>query len=57
MAKKIKRKREPTDKQRLRHEIVEMAKGQHRLGLVSDDELKQVTLRMLSLCFGRSEPM
>lgn len=47
MAKKIESKRRLTDKQRLRREIVEMAQGQHRLGLVSDDELKQVTLRML----------
>ncbi|MFM9943571.1 MAG: helix-turn-helix domain-containing protein [Hyphomicrobiaceae bacterium] len=44
---KTKGKREPTDKQRLRREIVEMTEGQHRLGLVSDDELSQVTLRML----------
>ena len=47
MATKTKSKRELTDKQRLRHEIVEMTEGQHRLGLVSDDELKQVTLKML----------
>jgi putative transcriptional regulator len=40
-------KRDETDKQRLRREIVEMAQGQHRLGLVGDDELQQVTLRML----------
>ena len=47
MAKKIKSKRELTDTERLRLEIVEMTEGQHRLGLVSDDELQQVTLRML----------
>ena len=47
MAKKTKVKRELTDKQRLRREIVEMTEGQHRLGLVSDDELQQVTMKML----------
>lgn len=47
MPKKTKTKRQPTDKERLRREIVEMTEGQHRLGLVSDDELQQVTLRML----------
>lgn len=47
MAKKITGKRKLTDKERLRREIVEMTEGQHRLGLVSDDELQQVTLRML----------
>jgi putative transcriptional regulator len=47
VATKIKSKREPTDKERLRREIVEMAEGQHRLGLVSHDELQQVTMRML----------
>ena len=40
MATTIKSKRELTDKERLRHEIVEMTEGQHRLGLVSDDELQ-----------------
>lgn len=47
MAKKTKSNRELTDKERLRREIVEMTEGQHRLGLVSGDELQQVTLRML----------
>lgn len=47
MAKKIKGNRELSDKERLRREIVEMTAGQHRLGLVGDDELQQVTLRML----------
>ena len=47
MAKNTKAKRELTDKARLRREIVEMTEGQHRLGLVTDDELQQVTLRML----------
>ena len=47
MATKTRPKRELNDKERLRREIVEMTVGQHRLGLVSDDELRQVTLRML----------
>lgn len=47
MPRKTKARREPTDKERLRREIVEMTEGQHRLGLVNDDELQQVTLRML----------
>ena len=47
MPKKTTAKLEPTDKQRLRREIVEMTEGQHRLGLVGDDELQQITLRML----------
>lgn len=47
MATKTQSKRELTDKERLRREIVEMTEGQHRLGLVSIDELRQVTLRML----------
>ena len=32
---------------RLRSEIVEMTQGLHRLGMVSDGELEQTTLRML----------
>jgi putative transcriptional regulator len=47
VATKVKSKRALTDKERLRREIVEMTEGQHRLGLVSDDELQQVTMRML----------
>jgi hypothetical protein len=47
VARKAKGKRELTDKQRLRREIVEMTEEQHRLGLVGDDELQQVTVRML----------
>lgn len=47
MVRKIKAEAEPADKERLRREIVEMAEGQHRLGLVGDAELQQVTLRML----------
>jgi putative transcriptional regulator len=31
----------------LRREIVEMKKDQHDLGIVTDDELRQVTIRML----------
>jgi putative transcriptional regulator len=47
VASKAKSQRPPTDKERLRREIVEMTEGQHRLGLVSADELQQVTMRML----------
>jgi putative transcriptional regulator len=47
VAKTAKNKRGLTDKARLRREIVEMTEGQHRLGLVSDVELQQVTMRML----------
>lgn len=38
---------ELTGKKRLRYEIVEMTRGQHRLGMVSDEELEQTTIRML----------
>ena len=47
MTKKTKTDQKLTDKQRLRREIVEMTEGQHRLGLVGDDELAQVTMKML----------
>jgi putative transcriptional regulator len=47
MARKTKAKGEPTGKARLRLEIVEMTRDQHTLGMVSDAELEQVTLRML----------
>jgi putative transcriptional regulator len=47
VSKATKIKRELTDKARLRREIVEMTEGQHRLGLVTDSELQQVTMRML----------
>ena len=47
MPRKTKRKSALTNKQRLRREIVEMTEGQHRLGLINDVELQQVTLRML----------
>lgn len=36
-----------TEKARLRSEIVEMTRDQHALGMVSDTELEQVTMRML----------
>ncbi len=47
MTTKKKPKRELSDKARLRLEIVEMVKGQHHLGMVSDEELAQTTIRML----------
>ncbi len=47
VTKEPKAQRELTDKQRLRREIVEMTEAQHRLGLVSAEEVAQVTLRML----------
>ena len=47
MARKMKAKSELTGKARLRSEIVEMTRAQHALGMVSDAELEQVTLRML----------
>ena len=36
-----------TAKARMRAEIVEISQGMHRVGLVSDAELEQTTLRML----------
>jgi putative transcriptional regulator len=47
MARKMKPKRELKGRARLRSEIVEMTQGLHRLGMVSDGELEQTTLRML----------
>ena len=47
MAKSSKRKAPLTGKARLRAEIVEMTEGMHALGMVSDAELEQTTLRML----------
>lgn len=47
MARKTKAKGELTGKARLRSEIVEMTRDQHALGMVSDAELAQVTMRML----------
>jgi putative transcriptional regulator len=41
------KRQQPTDKERLRREIVEMAESQNRLGLISNAEVDQVTLRML----------
>ena len=35
------------DRTRLRSEIVEMATAQHKLGLISADELEMTTMRML----------
>jgi putative transcriptional regulator len=43
----MKAKGELKGRARLRAEIVEMTQGLHRLGMVSGDELKQTTLRML----------
>ena len=47
MAKKTKAKGELKGRARLRAEIVEMKRDQRALGLVSDDELEQTTIRML----------
>jgi len=47
MARKTKAKGELAGKARLRSEIVEMTRDQHALGMVSDAELEQVTMRML----------
>ena len=47
MARTAKAKAESVGRARLRTEIVEMARGLHRLGMVSDGELAQTTLRML----------
>jgi len=43
----MKAKGELKGRARLRSEIVEMTQGLHRLGMVSDGELEQTTLRML----------
>jgi putative transcriptional regulator len=48
LAKRTRRKSGLSDRKRLRHEIVEMTRDQHRLGMVDDAELAQTTLRMLS---------
>ena len=47
MARMMKAKGELKGRARLRAEIVEMTQGLHRLGMVSDGELAQTTLRML----------
>lgn len=47
MARKMKAKGELKGRARLRSEIVEMSQGLHRLGMVSDSELEQTTMRML----------
>src|SRR6266478_5512263 len=45
--KKTQTRAKVTNRGRLRQEIVEMKRDQHALGLVSDGELEQTTLRML----------
>jgi putative transcriptional regulator len=47
MARKMKAKGELKGRARLRSEIVEMGRGLNRLGMMSDGELEQMTLRML----------
>jgi len=47
VARKTRTTSKGSERMRLRREIVEMARDQHRLGLVSDGELEQTTLRML----------
>jgi putative transcriptional regulator len=47
VATKTKTKAKVTERARLRSEIVEMTRDQHALGMVSDAELEQTTLRML----------
>src|SRR5882724_10023153 len=45
--KKTQTRAKVTNRGRLRQEIVEMKRDQHRLGMVSDGELEQTTLRIL----------
>jgi putative transcriptional regulator len=47
MAKKNKAKGELRGKARLRSEIVEISRGLHKIGAISDAELERTTLRML----------
>ncbi len=47
MMKQTKAKTELKGRARLRAEIVEMKQGLHELGMVSDDDLKKTTMRML----------
>jgi putative transcriptional regulator len=47
MSKRTKAKGELRGKARVRAEIVEAARGLHKIGVVSDDELKKTTMRML----------
>jgi putative transcriptional regulator len=47
VARKTKAKRELKGRARLRSEIVEMAQGLNRLGMMSDRELEQTTISML----------
>ena len=47
MARARKTEKKQTGKARMRAEIVEITRGMHRLGMVSDAELEKTTLRML----------
>lgn len=47
MASKAKPKRELRGKARMRAEIVEISRGLHKIGAISDAELEKTTLRML----------
>jgi len=47
MSKRTKARGELRGKARLRAEIVEATRGLHKIGAVSDDELKKTTMRML----------
>jgi putative transcriptional regulator len=47
MTMKTRRKKELRGKARLRAEIVEMSQMLHKVGVVSDEELEQTTIRML----------
>lgn len=47
MTKRTEGKRELRSRARLRSEIVEMSRALHRVGMVSDAELEDTTLRML----------
>ena len=47
MTRKTTSKVELKGKARLRSEIVEMARDQHALGMITDQQLQQTTLRML----------
>ena len=47
MATRTKAKGELRGKARLRSEIVEISRGLHKIGAISDAELEKTTLRML----------
>jgi hypothetical protein len=53
MARTSEAKREPRGKARIRAENVEMFHAPHRIGAVSDAELRKATLRMLGRTFCR----